>query len=149
MELNFGHNFQVFGHTRRTVVTFEDENCKVFAEHWRWRPPGTGAVLWLLCFPLFCLSKPFCRALDLDTTKFVLCFQSCHLNVCHNLTGMLCCWYLITRHPYVHPLTLQIGRVEMQKSGPSPTRNQAAMLSIHICSIKVCVYNLSVWALAL
>ena len=115
--------------------------CKVFAEHWRWRPPGTGAVLWLLCFPLFCPSKPFCSALELDTTKFVLCCQSCHLSDFHNLSDMLCCWYLI-RHLNFHPLTLQIGRVvQMQKSGPRPTRNHAAMLFIFY----TCVQSMSVF----
>ena len=148
VKVSLGHNFQVFGHTRRSVVTFEDENLQSFcwalkvAATWHWR-----------CF----MAPVFSFVLLVKT--FLLCIRAGHNQICPLLSivsfkwfsqfVMLCCWYLI-RHFNFHPLTLQIGRVvQMQKSGASPTRNQDAMLSIHMCSIQVCVYNVSVWALAL
>ena len=60
-ETKFWSQLSGFGHTRRAVVTFEDEICKFLSGI-----EGSGhlalwLVLWLLCFPLFAL-KPFCSA---------------------------------------------------------------------------------------
>ena len=64
MKVNFGHNFQVFGHTRRAVVTFADENLQSFC---RCIEGGSATWHWS-CFmaPVFSfvlLVKPFLRCI--------------------------------------------------------------------------------------